>query len=103
MQGIGVALQCVRIGRVKGFALDIPAFSREAALKAAQGERSGTLGNSYQLGIRSEGAPEAPGQEAGVFRCPILQLLQSWTLYFIQLPSVPLRFTWAEIFNRFAV
>jgi hypothetical protein len=28
-----------------------------------------------------------------VFRCPILLLLQSWTLYFRQLPRVPLRFT----------
>ena len=66
-------------------------------------ERSGILGNSYQLGSALKERQKPPGQQAGVFRCPILQLLQSWTLYFIQLPRVPLRFTLGEIFNRFAV
>src|SRR6516164_4926977 len=71
--------------------------------RTAQGERSGTLGNSYQLGSALEERQKLPAKKRASFVVPFCSSFRAGRFILYNYPGFRCASPWAEIFNRFAV
>src|SRR6516164_8424849 len=71
--------------------------------RTAQGERSGTLGNSYQLGSALKERQKLPANKRASFVVPFCSSFRAGRFILYNYPGFRYASPWAEIFNRFAV
>jgi hypothetical protein len=85
----------------------MPLISRLLAAKrryrTAQGERSGTLGNSYQLGSALKERQKLPAKKRASFVVPFCSSFRTGRFILYNYQGSAALQPWAEIFNRFAV
>ena len=67
------------------------------------GERSGTLGNSYQLGSALKERQKLPAKKRRLFVVPFCSSFRAGRFILYSYPGFRCASAWAEIFNRFAV